>query len=111
MESLRPLIIDIREIALKNDLFKTVVFINDHSKLTVMNLRPGQDIGIENHPFDQFIYIVEGSGVASLNEYNMIFADDFAISIPAGTTHNIINTGITDLKLYSLYSSSDIRTY
>ena len=34
-------------------------------------------------------------------------SDDWAIIVPAGTWHNIINVGKTDLKLYTLYSPPD----
>ena len=30
--------------------------------------------------------------------------DDWAIIVPAGVWHNVVNTGTTELKLYSLYS-------
>ncbi|MED7649781.1 UNVERIFIED_CONTAM: cupin domain-containing protein, partial [Lacticaseibacillus paracasei] len=30
--------------------------------------------------------------------------DDSAIVVPAGTCHNVINTGNTPLKLYSIYA-------
>ena len=30
--------------------------------------------------------------------------EDYAVVIPAGTKHNVINIGEIDLKLYSIYS-------
>jgi mannose-6-phosphate isomerase-like protein (cupin superfamily) len=31
-------------------------------------------------------------------------ADDWAFVIPAGTWHNVVNTGDGDLRLYSIYA-------
>ena len=44
-----------------------------------------------------------GDSQNNLNFQNR-FSDDYAIIIPAGTQHNIINTGNTPLKLYAIYA-------
>ena len=75
-------------------------------QLVVMSLKPGEEIGNEVHHLDQFIRVEEGRAKAILNngETEHELEDDFAIIIPAGIWHNIINTGSEDLKLYTLYS-------
>jgi mannose-6-phosphate isomerase-like protein (cupin superfamily) len=102
---------DIERATLENENFRTVVWTGEHSQLTVMRIPPGEDIGKEVHPdHDQFIRIEAGQGRAELGpsedvvEETHDVADDWAIVIPAGIWHNVVNTGESDLKVYSLYS-------
>lgn len=107
---LTPAVIDIKQLALDNDKFRTIVYTNKHSKLTVMSLNPGQSIGLEKHSVDQLITIVSGDGVAFLNSSAINITDGDAVSVPAGTVHNITNThNKLSMKLYSVYSSSDLK--
>jgi mannose-6-phosphate isomerase-like protein (cupin superfamily) len=102
---------DIERQTLENDTFRTVVFTGDHQQLTVMRLLPGEDIGLEMHPdTDQFLRIEAGSARVefgttkdSIDETHDV-EDDWAIVVPAGTWHNVVNTGDGDVKLYSLYA-------
>jgi mannose-6-phosphate isomerase-like protein (cupin superfamily) len=102
---------DIEATTLANDTFRTVLFTGTHTQLTVMALRPGEEIGWEAHGhLDQFIRIEQGSARVDLgpdpdtvSEQHEV-ADDWALIIPAGTWHNVVNTGDDALKLYSLYS-------
>lgn len=102
---------DIERRTLENETFRTVLFTGVHAQLTVMRLAPGEDIGRETHPDrDQFIRIEEGQARVELGEREdrvdeaHDVSDDWAVVIPAGTWHNVINTGPGELKLYSLYS-------
>ena len=102
---------NIERTTLENGTFRTVVFTGEHAQLTVMRLGPGEDIGREAHPVtDQFIRIergrarVEFGRIASRIDATYDVEDDWAIVIPAGVWHNVVNTGTEDLKLYSLYS-------
>ena len=99
---------------LENENFRTVVWTGEHSQLTVMRIAPGEDIGKEVHPdHDQFIRIEAGQGRAELGpsedvvEETHDVGDDWAIVIPAGVWHNVVNTGESDLKVYSLYSPAE----
>jgi mannose-6-phosphate isomerase-like protein (cupin superfamily) len=83
----------------------------EHTQLTVMNILAGDDIGLEQHPdHDQFIRIEQGKARVELGptedqvEETHDVEDDWAIIIPAGTWHNVVNTGDGELKVYSLYS-------
>jgi mannose-6-phosphate isomerase-like protein (cupin superfamily) len=69
-----------------------------------MALKPGEDIGDEVHENDQFFRFEAGNGkvVINNNEYNV--SDGSAIIVPAGSKHNIINTGNKTLQLYTLYA-------
>ena len=102
---------DIDRTTLENETFRTVLFTGEHSQLTVMRLRPGEDIGREAHPDrDQFIRIEQGIARVELGpsddriDETHEVKDDWAIVIPAGVWHNVANIGDGDLKLYSLYS-------
>jgi len=102
---------DIERATLDNENFRTVLWTGEHSQLTVMRIAAGEDIGLEVHPdHDQFIRIEEGKGRAELGpskgevEETHDVEADWAIVVPAGTWHNVVNTGDGDLKVYSLYS-------
>jgi mannose-6-phosphate isomerase-like protein (cupin superfamily) len=102
---------DIEAATLANESFRAVLFTGQHTQLTVMRLRAGEEIGLEAHPhLDQFIRIEQGSARVELGrtkdrvDETHEVGDDWALVIPAGTWHNVINTGEADLKLYSLYS-------
>lgn len=97
---------NIEEKTLQNDYFREVLFTAQHSQLVVMNLNPNEEIGTEVHEIvDQFIRVEQGEGKAILNGEEFVISDGFAIIIPAGVEHNIINTSPEKkLKLYTIYS-------
>ncbi len=96
---------DIEKETLENTNFRKVLLTSKFQQLVVMSLLPNDDIGSEVHNLDQFIKIEKGEGVAVLNGEKFNFYDGFSISIPKGTTHNIINTSSSqELKLYTIYS-------
>ena len=74
----------------------------------------GDDIGLEVHPdTDQFLRIEEGTGTCQMGpaeddlNFERAVADDDIIMVPAGTWHNVTNTGDAPLKLYTLYGPAD----
>ena len=88
-----------------NENFRTVLFTAPHSQLVVMTLQPGEEIGMEVHPDnDQFLRIESGTGKAILNGEESAIGDGFAVVVPAGTQHNIVNIGADKMKLYTVYS-------
>jgi len=99
-------IINIEKKSLQNDYFREVLFTGQHNQLVVMSLNPSEEIGMEVHEIvDQFIRVEQGEGKAILNGEETIISAGFAIVIPAGTQHNIINTSSEKkLKLYTIYS-------
>lgn len=87
-----------------NELFRKVLYTAKNSQLVVMSLKPAEEIGEEIHELDQFIRVEAGKGKVVLNGKDYEVEDGFAVVIPAGTKHNVINTSDEDLKLYTIYS-------
>lgn len=84
--------------------FRRVLYTAKFSQLVIMSLAPGEDIGEEVHTLDQFLRIEAGQGQAVLDGVEHAISNGFAIVVPAGAKHNIINTGTEPMKLYTLYS-------
>ena len=100
--------IDIEEATLENRNFRKVLYTSKHSQLVLMSLKPLEEIGMEVHEEnDQFFRFERGLGLCIIdgNEYEV--GDGFAVVVPAGAQHNIINISETEeLKLYTIYSSA-----
>lgn len=109
-----PYVVDIERETLDNDEYRQTLWTGKHLQLTVMSIAVGDDIGLEVHPDnDQFIRVESGSGRCEMgpDEDDLPFvrevADDDVILVPAGTWHNVTNTGEAPLKVYALYGPPD----
>lgn len=102
-------VIDIEKASLENTNFRTVLYTAKSSQLVVMSLKPGEDIGEEIHQLDQFIRCEAGDGQAILDGVEHVITNGVAVVVPAGAKHNIVNTGSTDMKLYTVYSPPNHR--
>ena len=100
---------DIESLAVRNDHFRQVLYTAQHCQLVVMALKPGEEIGSEIHTLDQFFRVEEGTGEAVLDGVRTAIRAGFAVIVPAGTNHNITNTGSVPLKLYTLYAPPNHR--
>jgi mannose-6-phosphate isomerase-like protein (cupin superfamily) len=107
----KPFVVNINKAAKQNNTFRTALWTGDHLQVTVMSIDVGDDIGLEIHPnVDQFLRIEEGQGLVQMGDrkdqldFEAEVYDDYAIMVPAGTWHNLINTGDIPLKLYSIYA-------
>ena len=100
---------NIEEIAVANADFRQVLYTANHSQLVIMALKPGEEIGMEIHKLDQFFRVEEGTGEAVLDGVHTPIKAGFAVLVPAGTQHNIVNRGNVPLKLYTLYSPPNHR--
>lgn len=100
---------DIEKVTKENSNFRKVVYTGKFSQLVVMSLKPGEDIGKEVHPdVDQFFRIEEGEAKVVIDGEEEVAKEDFAIVVPAGSEHNLINTSKEkDLKLYTIYSPAN----
>ena len=100
-----PYVKNIDKDTLANDDFRKVVWTGDHFQMVLMNILPGQEIGEETHQgVDQFIRLESGSGKAIINDIEYEIETDFAVIIPSGSKHNVINTGSEPMKVYSIYA-------
>lgn len=106
-----PFVINIEEATKQNNTFRTALWTGKHLQVTLMSINVGEDIGLESHPtLDQFLRIEEGQGLVQMGkrkdrlDFQQRVYDNYAIMVPAGTWHNLINTGNTPLKLYSIYA-------
>ena len=100
---------DIEDLTIRNDDFRRVLYTARHCQLVVMALAPREEIGAEVHTLDQFFRVEAGTGEAILDGVRTTLRAGFAIVVPAGATHNIINTGTVPLKLYTLYAPPNHR--
>ena len=100
---------DIENIAVKNEEFRRVLYTAKNCQLVVMALKPKEEIGAEVHTLDQFFRVEEGTGEAILDGARTAIRAGFAVIVPAGASHNIINTGSTPLKLYTIYAPPNHR--
>ena len=101
---------DIEKLTTGNSDFRRVLYTGKHMQLVLMAIPPGGEIGAEVHDtHDQFLRIEEGRGEVVIDGTTSAIADDFAIIVPAGARHNVINTGDAPLKLYTLYAPPEHR--
>ena len=107
----KPFVVNIEEATRKNNNFRRALWTGEHLQVTLMSIRPGEDIGLEVHPnTDQFLRIEQGSGLVKMgsDKDNLDFQrrvfPGFAILVPAGEWHNVMNTGNVPLKVYSIYA-------
>ena len=106
-----PFVVNIEKATLKNNYFRTALWTGRHLQLTLMSIKPGEEIGLEMHPYtDQFLRIEQGEGIVLMGDrrdhlnFRQRVRDNYAIFVPAGKWHNLINTGRIPLKLYSIYA-------
>ena len=101
---------DIEKATLANEDFRRVLYTGHNLQLVLMTLPAGCDIGAEVHEDrDQFFRIEEGEGEIHIDGVANKVADDFAVIVPAGARHNVINTGDAPLKLYTIYAPPEHR--
>lgn len=106
-----PFVVNIEEATKQNNTFRTVLWTGDDLQVTLMRIEIGDDIGLEVHETgDQFIRIEDGEGIVKMGnskdnlDFQKRVSNDYAIMIPAGKWHNVINTGNRPLKLYAIYA-------
>jgi len=98
------MLIDLKEAAKKNELFRKVLFTASESQVVVMSLLPGEEIGTEVHEVDQLLYAVKGEGVAVIDGRIEPFEKGTMFCVTAGTRHNVKNIGGEALKLFTVYA-------
>jgi mannose-6-phosphate isomerase-like protein (cupin superfamily) len=107
----RPNAFDIETATRENSTYRTVVWTGKYLQVTLMSIEPGSSIGLEVHPeTDQFLRVDSGRGrcVMGPAEDDLTFGQDvedgWSIQVPAGTWHDVENTGDEPLRLYAVYA-------
>ena len=106
-----PFVFNIEDYTTENETYRTTLWTGEYMQLTVMNILPGEDIGLELHTdHDQFIRVEEGEGLVLMGDteddlsFQKRVEHDFAVMVPAGKWHNVVNDTDKPLKLYSIYA-------
>jgi len=107
---MRGFIADIDDLTEENTDFRRVLYTGKTMQLVLMALQPGEEIGEEVHEDrDQFFRIEEGEGEVVIDGKRTPVEEDYAIIVPAGARHNLINSGDEPLLLYTLYAPPEHR--
>lgn len=95
---------NIEKDTVENTDYRRVVYTAEHVQLVLMSVKPGEEIGEEVHAVDQFLRFEAGEGEVLVNDTKHQVKDGDAVIIPAGSKHNVINTGSAPLQIYTLYA-------
>lgn len=95
---------NIEQVTVANGDFRRVLYTGYNLQLVVMAIQPGEEIGEEVHDDrDQFFRIEAGTGEIWIDGICNEVSADMGIIVPQGALHNVIATGDTPLKLYTIY--------
>lgn len=88
--------------------FRRVLWTGTHTQLVIMTIPPGGEIGEEVHEdTDQILTFVSGTGKAIVSGQQRNVSQGDLVVVPAGRTHNFVNTGENPLILYTVYGPPD----
>ena len=106
-----PTLINIHHEAVCNHNFRRVIWTGESLQVTVMSIPVGGEIGLEIHnDLEQVIRIESGCANVYMEDTKEsvkligTFNANYAIVIPAGTWHNVVNACACPLKVYSVYA-------
>ena len=109
-----PTVLNIERHTLANENFRTAIWTGNKLQVTLMSIPAGGDIGLELHPdIDQFLRVEQGTGQVLMGDsrdrldFVREVTDDYAVFVPAGKWHNIVNKGDKPLKIYSIYAPAE----
>lgn len=109
-EGPNPFVTNIESDTLTNDNYRTTRWTGSHIQMTLMNIEPGHDIGLEVHEDgDQFLRVEAGTARVQMGptkddlSFDREVGDDWVILVPAGMWHNVTNIGDDPLKIYAIY--------
>jgi mannose-6-phosphate isomerase-like protein (cupin superfamily) len=96
---------NIEKDTLENDNFRKVLYTSKYGQVVVMSLLPNEEIGMEVHEtVDQFFRVDSGEGKVIIDGEEAQIEDGFAVVVPAGSMHNVVNTSSDKpLKFYTIY--------
>ena len=107
----QPQSFDIERATTHNDDYRSVAWSGRYLQVTLMSIPVGGDIGLEAHPeTDQFLRLEAGIGLAQMGatkdklDFEKEVSDGWCVLVPAGTWHNITNTGTEPMQVYVIYA-------
>ena len=110
----KPYVLDIEKVTTDNEAFRDTLWTGKFLQMTVMAIPAGGEIGAEVHDdHDQFLRLEAGKGRIMIGDsedkldVDQVVEDDFAVFVPAGKWHNMVNEGEETSKLYSIYAAPD----
>ncbi len=106
-----PSVFDLETATTNNETYRTVAWTGRYLQVTLMSIPVGESVGLETHPeTDQFLRLDAGRGrvlmgpTADELTFQQDVEDGWAITVPAGTWHNVVNTGDEPMQLYAIYA-------
>ena len=107
----RPTSFDVEAATTENTNYRTVAWSGTHLQVTLMSIPVGESIGLEMHrDTNQFLRLDAGRGKAQMGPekdkltIEQDVSDGWCVLVPAGTWHNITNTGDQPMQLYAVYA-------
>jgi mannose-6-phosphate isomerase-like protein (cupin superfamily) len=107
----KPQTFDLEQATRANENYRTVAWSGRYLQVTLMSIPVGGDIGLEAHPeTDQFLRLDAGRGRVQMGPskdqltFDKEVSDGWCILIPAGTWHNVSNTGDEPMQIYAIYA-------
>jgi mannose-6-phosphate isomerase-like protein (cupin superfamily) len=107
----QPTSFDLESATTQNDAYRTVAWTGKYLQVTLMSIPVGESIGLEMHPeTDQFMRLDAGRGRAQMGParddlaFQQDVSDGWCVLVPAGTWHNVTNTGDEPMRLYTVYA-------
>ena len=99
---------EIATVAAQSADFRKVLWTGEHTQLVVMTIPVGGEIGSEKHDEnDQVLSFHSGTGEATVSGKKRAVVAGDVVVVPAGITHNFVNTGPTPLILSTVYGPPD----
>jgi mannose-6-phosphate isomerase-like protein (cupin superfamily) len=106
-----PYVANVARMAMQNPNFRTALWTGSHLQMTLMSISPRGEIGLEMHEdTDQMIRIEQGNAVVKMGtcrehpDFSQSLSVGDVVFVPAGTWHNVKNTGRFPLKVSSVYA-------
>ena len=107
----QPQSFDIESATKENESYRSVAWSGKYLQVTLMSIPVGGDSGLEAHPqTDQFLRLDAGQGLVQMGTakdeltFEKEVSNGWCVLVPAGTWHNITNTGKTPMQVYTVYA-------
>lgn len=106
-----PWMLDIKRSTIENSSYRETKWTGEYMQMVLMSIKPGEEIDLEKHDnLDQFIRLEQGEARVLMGKeeddlsYEKTIYGNWAVFVPAGYYHRVVNSGDIDLKLYTIYA-------